>query len=322
MKRQVRMNRQVRGFTLIELLVVIAIIALLLSILMPSLSGARRMAKSSVCLSNLKRIGVGMALYMNNHRDRFPPMRLKKSRPSSDAGVYVNKWKRAKPRWQWFVDADEVGPVIDPRPFVSEIDSTGSFGDSSVGARGESGRGMTSPYFTCPSLKDDFEFDIRNGAYGYNYQYLGNSRADTADGDWDNFPVSTTRVRATGRTVLIADSRGAGRNHGKHSYALDPPRLAVERRALQFGPGGGDVSPGLSPDLYQYSPVEMRHGARGNVLFVDSHAVGMNHADLGYELNENGVPVPVLNPETGSYRANNKLWTGDGGDSLAAAHQP
>lgn len=322
MAKQSRMKSRIGGFTLIELLVVIAIIALLLSILMPSLSGARRMAKSSVCLSNLKRIGIGMALYMNKHSDRFPPFRLKKSRPSSDQGVYVNKWKRAKPRWQWFVDSDEVGPIIDPSPFRSEIDSTGSFGDSSVGAHGESGREMTSAFFTCPSLKDDFEFDIRNGAYGYNYQYLGNSRQDADDGDWDNFPVSATRVRATGRTVLIADSRGAGRTHGKHSYSLDPPRLAVERRADRFGPGGGDLAPGLSPDLYQYSPVEMRHGAHGNVLFVDSHAVAMNLADLGYELNERQIPVPVLDSMNGSYRATNKLWTGSGQDRLAVAHQP
>jgi prepilin-type processing-associated H-X9-DG protein len=122
--------------------------------------------------------------------------------------------------------------------------------------------------------------------------------------------------------VLFADSRGAGRRHGAHSYTLDPPRLAVERRAKHFGPGEDDVDEGLDPDRYAYSPVEMRHGDRGNVVFVDGHASPMTLVDLGYELNEDGVPLPILDPGSGTYSADNKLWSGEGRDALAIKHRP
>jgi prepilin-type N-terminal cleavage/methylation domain-containing protein/prepilin-type processing-associated H-X9-DG protein len=60
------------GFTLVELLVVIAVISLLLSVLVPSLSRARSMAKRTVCASNLRQIDLAVRLYLNACDDTYP----------------------------------------------------------------------------------------------------------------------------------------------------------------------------------------------------------------------------------------------------------
>jgi len=67
------MRRKHFGFTLIELLVVVAIIALLISILLPSLQRARELSKRSVCASNLRSIVQGMINYTATNKD-FVPM--------------------------------------------------------------------------------------------------------------------------------------------------------------------------------------------------------------------------------------------------------
>ena len=61
-----------KGFTLIELLVVVGIIAVLISILLPSLGRARKQAQAVNCLSNLRQFGNANQMFLNDNKQTMP----------------------------------------------------------------------------------------------------------------------------------------------------------------------------------------------------------------------------------------------------------
>lgn len=80
------MSHRSKAFTLIELLVVVAIIALLISILLPSLQGAKERAKSVACASNLRQMGIAMETYLEDNLGYYP------GEHSWRNGVAFNTW--------------------------------------------------------------------------------------------------------------------------------------------------------------------------------------------------------------------------------------
>lgn len=300
-------GRRNTAFSLIELLVVVGIIALLISILLPSLASARSSAKSTVCLSNLRQIGIQNAVYLNRYH-AFAPVRLKTA-PDENGEMqdYFHdtgrQFRRKAPRWQWFLSED-LDPVVNPDKYPDEE----TFNQSMV---------IDNRYFEDPAMSA-FANDVRNGSYGYNGTYLGNARTRDRDGDgeddsWVRWSVNESRISDPGQTVLAADSRGGSDPHGNHSYWLDPPKKAV----YGLDPEEPDSQQAFSPNPAKLleelgqSPVEARHRGKGAVVFVDAHAELMSLLALGYHVEEDKV---VAIEDIVRTIAHNKLWAGTGRD--------
>jgi prepilin-type N-terminal cleavage/methylation domain-containing protein/prepilin-type processing-associated H-X9-DG protein len=106
-------RQETRAFTLIELLVVVAIIALLISILLPSLSAARNQAKATKCAANLSSVGKAVAGYLTQNASTYP---LSYYYASDDSGGYdVNRQdvNRAFGYVHWSYQLFENGKVQD-----------------------------------------------------------------------------------------------------------------------------------------------------------------------------------------------------------------
>lgn len=87
-KATLLMEHRRSAFTLIEILVVISIIAILISILMPTLQSAREVARQAVCLSNLRQISLGINTYAIDNGGYYPSSRGYGAVPPTDAFAY------------------------------------------------------------------------------------------------------------------------------------------------------------------------------------------------------------------------------------------
>jgi prepilin-type N-terminal cleavage/methylation domain-containing protein len=81
-------HRKSNAFTLVELLVVIGIIAVLISVLLPTLGRARMSAERTVCLSNLQQMAQAFYIYGAQYKGAVPP-----SDPKGNAGTSYTIWR-------------------------------------------------------------------------------------------------------------------------------------------------------------------------------------------------------------------------------------
>lgn len=94
------------AFTLIELLVVMSIIMMLASMMLPSLSRAKEKARTITCVNNLRQLGLGLRMYVDDRNSKFPPSRV--------YDALDQRWKSLRPALGGFDPQPEYSPYFPP----------------------------------------------------------------------------------------------------------------------------------------------------------------------------------------------------------------
>ena len=197
-----------RGFTLIELLVVIAIIALLVSLLMPSLKQAKDLARQALCMSNNRLIGLGLQQYAPDNDDWMPAYGESIDRSEYDASDYDGSdgSLRGVVRYAlittWWTDYKD--PVLD--------------GNGYFGRYLSAGKKRTKHIIGCPSIPAEPHVDYythsgvenpywieRPKGYGVNYQEA--TGYDTG-GLRDPGPLEMHKIHRPSELVYMCDTCG------------------------------------------------------------------------------------------------------------------
>lgn len=286
------------GFTLVELLVVIGIIGVLVSVLLPALSSARRQAQTVACASNLRQIGTAAVMYSNDNRGWIPGA-FSFDWATKNAGV---QWRFSSGAYQTtatfpFFLAKYLGqtkyyPGI---PFGTNVDPlfTSVFRCPSFGFSGENAGFLVDPTFLALNSQNSM---VLLGGYAINPWIPPKNRDNrTSSGDLIAFTgeivpgslgwqyertgcAKISKAKGTSRIVLLADGTGF------------QGILSDEGRITSANPLNVTDLTGGSGAMAHFSVDYIRHGGRRS----DINWRAGNAAECYYKGNRGGLNVVYL----------------------------
>jgi prepilin-type processing-associated H-X9-DG protein len=257
-----RRSRTAAAFTLVELLVVIGIIAVLIGILLPTLSSAQRSGKSVKCLSALRQIGTAFQQYAHEYKGYWP-VAVHVYSPAGPDGVTERRWQ------------DQVAKYLHKQPADKGADDISQYRRNSV-------------LWGCPEYTLTEDFNASNFAHrvrnGYAMQYYpeapsvaGSSNParpgnlayiDPTIPSYGQYMKQVKWTRPAERG-LIADSQ---------THILQAPAWASITNWQPFQLSGGTVFyVDSTRHLRPSTKKEATLGSKGiNMLFCDGHAKPVN----------------------------------------------
>ena len=196
---------------MIELLVVMGILALLVSILLPSLSAARRQAQAVTCRSNIRQIIMANDYYRDDNDGVYVP----------GASGFLQNLHR------WHGVRDNPAEAFDPsRGFLAPY-------------LGPEGAIRQCPTFPSEEIAADTTgFEEGNGGYGYNNRFIGvrvpRGPGDAYDVNDDLAGARASRIRRPAETIMFTDSAFAGKTLIEYSFA--EPRFHLQSPTYRTDP--------------------------------------------------------------------------------------
>jgi prepilin-type N-terminal cleavage/methylation domain-containing protein/prepilin-type processing-associated H-X9-DG protein len=238
-RRPARDPRPAYAFTLLELLVVIAIIAILASLLLPVLSAAKKRAAQAACINNLKQLGLGMQMYVDDNRDTFPGMASQHSGFQSSDWIY---WR-----------TNTAYPQVDKSPIVLTLANANP------------------KLFRCPLDTDDSariaQADGVNGPYLYSYSVTSYNITSTVDDNGNSHDVDPGMSSDFANGENLPFMLSAVRNpEGKIMFAEE-----VASNSNSDNPTGAAVINDGRWMPQDPDPLTARHGGKADVTFADFH---------------------------------------------------
>jgi prepilin-type N-terminal cleavage/methylation domain-containing protein len=266
-----------RAFTLIELLVVIAIIALLLSILVPTLKKAKGQAQAVIEQSNLRSMGQAVDLYLTQNKDKFF------NYPA--AGTLNTLW------------LEKIGDMVDnideirfcPKT-VNKIEEVKKEfnGTNSIWEPPYTPSVNDRPWLWARSADPTKKYEM--GSYGLNGWLYADANAYVPAGDKDKPYAKRTDVRIPSRTPVLLDANWVD------GWAKTDNVLPATAFPLSGGYNYaiGDTTGGTTATAIGRFVLD-RHGPMTTVVFADAHAETITHAEL-WTLSWHKGSKPNFNP--------------------------